>query len=93
MYLHQMRTYEWFMLTLNRYVINRAHPEGSMIKAHTTKEAVNCCTRYIRDGRVIGLPIHQHEGRTSGMGCTGRKLCTDIPNDMIQQAITTSVIS
>jgi hypothetical protein len=47
MYLHQMWTYEWFMLTLNRYVINRAHPEGSMIKAYTTKEAVNCCTRYI----------------------------------------------
>jgi hypothetical protein len=78
MYLHQMWTYEWLMSTLNRYVLNHAYPEGSMIKAYTTKEAVNCCTRYIQDGRAIGLPIPQHEGRTSGMGCTGRKVCTDV---------------
>jgi len=85
-YLHQMWTYERFMSTLNRYVLNRAHPEGSMIEAYITKEAVNCCMRYIRDGRVIVLPVHQHEGRTSGMGCTGWKVHNDIPNDMIQQA-------
>jgi hypothetical protein len=75
-----MWTYERFMSTLNRYVLNRAHPEGSMIE-----EAVNCCTRYIRDGRAIGLPIHHHKGRTSGMGCMGRKVCTDVPNEIIQQ--------
>ena len=27
-YLHQMWTYEWFMLTLNRYILNCAHPRG-----------------------------------------------------------------
>jgi hypothetical protein len=73
MYLHQMWTYERYMSTLNRYVLNRAHSKGPMIEAYTIEEAVNCCTRYIRDGRVIGLPIHQRKGRTSGMGCTGRK--------------------
>ena len=52
-----MWTYEWFMLTLNRYVLNRAYPEGSMIKAYTTEEAINCCTMYIQDGRAIGLPV------------------------------------
>jgi len=46
-YLHQMWTYKRFMSTLNKYVLNRAYPEGSMIKAYTTEEAVNCCTRYI----------------------------------------------
>jgi hypothetical protein len=56
-----------------------------MIEAYTIEEAVNCCTRYIRDGRVIGLPIHQHKGRTLGMGCTGQKVCTDVPNEIIQQ--------
>jgi hypothetical protein len=62
MYLHQMWTYEQFMSTLNRYVHNRAYPEGSMIEAYMTEEAINWCMRYIRDGSVIGLPVHQHEG-------------------------------
>ena len=51
-----MWTYEQFMSTLNRYVLNCAYPEGSMIEAYTTNEAINCCTRYIRDGRATGLP-------------------------------------
>jgi hypothetical protein len=42
-----------------------------MIEAYTMEEAVNWCMRYIRDGRVIELPVHHHEGKTSGMGCTG----------------------
>ena len=77
-YLHQMWTYERFMSTLNRYVHNHSYPEGSMIKAYTTEEAINCCTKYIRDRNAIGLPVHPHNGRTLGMGCTGRKICTDV---------------
>ena len=46
-YLHQMWTYERFMSTLNRYVLNRAYPEGSLVEAYTTEEAVNYCTKYI----------------------------------------------
>jgi hypothetical protein len=76
-YLHQMWMYERFMSTLNRYVHNCAYPEGSMIEVYTTEEAVNCCTRYVRDGNAIGLPIHQHESRTMGMGCTRRKVHTN----------------
>jgi hypothetical protein len=72
-YLHQMWTYERFMSTLNRYVHNRAYPEGSMIEAYKTEEAVNCCTRYVQDGNAIGLPIHQHESRTWGWGARGGK--------------------
>jgi hypothetical protein len=85
-YLHQMWTYERFMSTLNRYVYNRAYPECSMIEAYTTEESINCCTKYIHDGNAIGLPVPPHEGRTSGMGCTGRKVRTDIQDDEIQQA-------
>jgi hypothetical protein len=57
-----------------------------MIKAYTTEESINCCIRYIRDDRVIGLPVPQHEGRTSGRGCTGRKVRTNIPNETVQEA-------
>jgi hypothetical protein len=86
MYLHQMWMYERFMSPLNRYVLNRAYPEASTIEAYTTEEVVNCYTKYIRDGRVIGLPIPQHEGRTSGMGCMGRKVHTDVQYETVQEA-------
>ena len=56
-YLHQMWTYEQFMSSLNRYVLNHAYTEGSMIKAYTTEEAINCYTRYIQNGRAIGLLV------------------------------------
>jgi hypothetical protein len=81
-----MWTYERFMLTLNRYILNHAYQEGSMIEAYTTEEFVNYCIRYIRDGRAIGLPIPQHEGRTLGRGCTGRKVRTNILNETMQEA-------
>ena len=57
-----------------------------MIKAYTTEEAINCCTKYIQDGNAVGLPIHPHEGRISGMGCMGRKVCTDVQDQMVQEA-------
>jgi hypothetical protein len=85
-YLHQMWTYERFMSTLNRYIHNHAYPEGSMIEAYTTDEAINCCTTYIQDGNAIGLPVSLHEGRTSGMGCMGRKVCTDVLEETLQEA-------
>ena len=85
-YLHEMWTYERFMSTLNRYVRNRAYPKGSMIEAYTTEEAINCCMKYIRDGNAIGLPVPVHEGRTMGMGCTGRKVRTDVQEEQLQEA-------
>jgi hypothetical protein len=57
-----------------------------MIEAYTTEEAVNCCTRYVRDKNAIRLLVHQHEGRTMGMGCMGRKVHTDIENEIVQDA-------
>jgi hypothetical protein len=81
-----MWTYERFMSSLNRYVHNRAYPEGFMIEAYTIEEAINCCTTYIRDVNVIGLPVHLHEGRTLGMGCTRRKVRTDVAEETLQEA-------
>jgi len=85
-YLHQMWTFERFMLTLNRDVHNRAYLEGSMIEAYTTEEAINYCMKYIRDGNAIGLLVPVHEGRTMGMGCTGRKVHTDVQEEQLQEA-------
>jgi hypothetical protein len=85
-YLHQMWTYEHFMSTLNRYIHNRTYPKGSMIEAYTTEEAVNWCMRHVRDGRAIGLPVHQQEGRTSGMGCSGQKVFIDVPYEKVEEA-------
>jgi hypothetical protein len=57
-----------------------------MIEAYTSEEAVNWCMTYIKDARAIGLPVHQHEGRTSGMGCQGRKVRTDVKWETVEQA-------
>ena len=57
-----------------------------MIESYTTEEAINYCTKYIWDRNVIGLPVHPHEGRTSGMGCAGRKERTDVQDEMVQEA-------
>jgi hypothetical protein len=41
---------------------------------------------YIQDVNAIGLPVHPHEGRTAGMGCTGRKVRTDVQEDLLLEA-------
>jgi hypothetical protein len=80
-----MWTYKRFMSTLNRYVHNRAYPEGFMIETYTIEEAINYCITYIRDANAIGLPIPLHESRTSGIGCTGRKVRTDVAEKTLQE--------
>jgi hypothetical protein len=57
LYLHEMCTYDRFMSILNRYVLNRAHPEGSMIEGYSTKEVIESCLGYLKDNASLGLPI------------------------------------
>jgi len=38
LYLHKMWMYEHFMSILNRYILNHAYPEGSMIEGYSTEE-------------------------------------------------------
>ena len=77
MYFHEMWTYERFMSILNGYMSNRAHPEGSMIEAYTTEEAIKSggplCNNLLKDQVSIGLPPLRHEGRLGGRGRMGRK--------------------
>jgi hypothetical protein len=92
-YLHQMWTYERFMSTLNRYVHNRAYPEGSMIEAYTTEESINCCTKYIRDGNAIGLPCHYTKVEPRGWGAQGGKYAPIYRMMRYNKLITTPLIS
>jgi hypothetical protein len=57
-----------------------------MIEAYTIEVAINYCTKYIWDGNVIGLPLPLNEGKTLRMGCTGRKVRTDVKDKMVQEA-------
>jgi hypothetical protein len=45
------------MIVMMGYVLNRAHPKGSMIEGYTTKEVVECYADYIKDGKPIGVPV------------------------------------
>jgi uncharacterized Zn finger protein (UPF0148 family) len=89
MYFHEMWTYERFMSTLNRYMSNRAHPEGSMIEAYTTEEAIESGGPFyeylLQDQVSIGLPPMRHEGRIYGCGRMGRKSFIPPDSDTVQE--------
>jgi hypothetical protein len=66
LYLHSMFPYEQFLVVLMAYVQNHAHPEGCIMEGYTTKEVLECCVEYKKDGKWIGLPIPLHEGTLRG---------------------------
>jgi hypothetical protein len=47
--LHEMWTFQRFMSILNRYVLNQAYTEGSMVEGYNTEEFVECCQEYLKD--------------------------------------------
>ena len=57
LYLYEMWTYECFMSILNRYVLNRAHPERLMIEGYNTEEVIESCLGYLKDNVSLGFPI------------------------------------
>ena len=86
LYLHEMWTYEHFMSILNRYILNRAHPEGSMIERYNTVEVIESCLGYLKDNVSLGLPIPRFLGRLEGVGTVGRKIFIDKDFKGVQQA-------
>jgi hypothetical protein len=84
-YLHEIWTYERFMSILNRYVLNRAYLEGSMIKGYSTKEIIKCCLCYLKDKVGLGLPIPHFLGRLEGVRTVGRKTFDDKDFKGVQQ--------
>ena len=81
-----MWTYERFMSILNRYILNRANPEGCMIEGYGTEEVIKCCLAYLKDNLGIGLPASLHQGRLDGIGTVGRKSFIDKDLKAIDQA-------
>jgi hypothetical protein len=45
------------MFILNRYVLNRAHPKGSMIEGYNIEEVIESFLDYLKDNVSLGLPI------------------------------------
>jgi hypothetical protein len=45
------------MSILNWYILNGAHPEGSMIEGYNTEEVIESCLGYLKDNMSLGLPI------------------------------------
>ena len=78
-FLHNMFPFERFMGVLNKYVHNRARPEGSISKGYGTEEVIEFCVDFIPDLKLIGVPESWHEGRLSGKGTLGKKamICRD----------------
>jgi hypothetical protein len=52
-YLHEVWSYERFMLVLNRYVHNPAYPEGSILEGYSIEEVIECCQEYIKRQKGI----------------------------------------
>ena len=82
-YLHNMWPFERFMSILKKYVLNRAHPEGSIAKGYGTEEVIEFCVDFVNS---IGLPVSRHEGRLQGKGTIGRKSCLSNNTDLFHKA-------
>ena len=74
------------MSILNRYVLNHAYPEGSMIEGYSTKKIIKCCLDYLNDKISIGLPVPRFFGRLEGVGTVGRKTFIEKDFKGVQQA-------
>jgi hypothetical protein len=75
LYLHSVFPYERYLTVLKSYMRNRAHPKSSIMEGYTTEEVVECCADYVKDGKMIGLPIPLHAGRLRGRENGSEKFC------------------
>jgi hypothetical protein len=70
-FLHNMFPFERFMAVLNKYVRNRACPEGSITSDYGTEEVIEFCFDFIDDLKWIGVPESWYEvGETTWNGHT-----------------------
>ncbi|XP_037440289.1 uncharacterized protein LOC119308287, partial [Triticum dicoccoides] len=74
------------LLPENKYVRNRARPEGSIAKGYGNEEVIEFCVDFVPDLKPIGLPRSRHEGRLSGKGTIGRKSTTCMDDHSLTEA-------
>jgi hypothetical protein len=86
LYLHSMFLYARYLVVLKSYVWNRAHPEGSIIEGYIIEEIVECYADYVKDGKMIVLPIPLHKGRLRGRGIMGQKSFVDRYYNSVSEA-------
>jgi hypothetical protein len=48
-FLHNMWSFERFMSILKKYVLNRAHLEGSIEEGYVTEEVIEFCADFVKD--------------------------------------------
>jgi hypothetical protein len=59
------------------YARNHAHPEVSVIEGYKTKEVIVGYADYIKDWKLIGVPVSRHHGKISRKGTEGAKSIID----------------
>jgi hypothetical protein len=85
-FLHNMRPFERFMSVLKKYVLKRAHPEGSIAKGYVTEEVIEFCVDFVDSIDSIGVPVSRHEGRLLGKGTIGRNACFSNDTNLFNKA-------
>jgi hypothetical protein len=57
-----MWPFERFMSVLKKYVLNRAHPEGSIAKGYVTEEVIEFCVDFVDQLTRLGFQYHDTRG-------------------------------
>lgn len=60
-YLHNMFSFERYMVILKKYVRNHSRLEASIAMGYGTEEVVEFCVELIEDLRPIRVPESSHE--------------------------------
>jgi hypothetical protein len=61
-FLHNMWPFERFMSVLQKYVLSRARPEGSITKGYVTKDVIEFCVDFVDSIDSIEVLVSRHEG-------------------------------
>src|SRR4051812_46438787 len=67
-FLRRMMPFERMNGHIKKYVRNRSHPDGSIVKGFLTEECISFCTNYLNTEKLVGLPINKHFDMIDGCG-------------------------
>ncbi|KAL3637653.1 hypothetical protein CASFOL_018524 [Castilleja foliolosa] len=73
-HLRWMYPFERYMKILKGYVKNPHLPEASMDERYVAEEAIEFCTQYLSETKLVGHPTSRHVDRGHGKGTIGGKV-------------------